>query len=145
MLAYKKNEKGILIQHSKVARNVPLAAWYICPLLCDAATLQKVSHGLDANPFCLRAVMQALPSGNCAIGKRQTWLKAAQTEADNKVDNGLSGRHTQQSLCNVQWQRKHISAQTHYCDGMHVCTDYTRPRCKLSSERVLGEWSQNPC
>ena len=29
------------------------------------------------------------------------------------------------------------------CNGMHVCTD--RRQFILSSERVLGEWSQNPC
>ena len=28
------------------------------------------------------------------------------------------------------------------CDGIHVCT--VRPRFILSSERVFGEWRQNP-
>ena len=29
------------------------------------------------------------------------------------------------------------------CDGMHECTE--RPQFILSSKRVVGEWSENPC
>ena len=31
------------------------------------------------------------------------------------------------------------------CDGMHLCTDYTRPRFILLPEGVFRERSQNPC